>query len=37
MALETEKDSLLEQFLEVIQNEEVLRIREFLNQQNIRG
>jgi magnesium transporter len=35
MALETEKDSLLEQFLEVIQNEEVLRIREFLNQQNI--
>jgi magnesium transporter len=35
MALETEKDSLLELFLEVIQNEEVLRIREFLNQQNI--
>ncbi|HTE25316.1 magnesium transporter [Flavitalea sp.] len=35
MALEIEKESLLEQFLEVIQNEEVLRIREFLNQQNI--
>jgi magnesium transporter len=35
MASETEKESLLEEFLEVIQNEEVLRIREFLNQQNI--
>ena len=35
MALETDKETLLEQFLEVIQNEDVLRIREFLNQQNI--
>jgi magnesium transporter len=35
MALETEKESLLEQFLEVIQYDDVLRIREFLNQQNI--
>ncbi|MET0242809.1 MAG: magnesium transporter [Flavitalea sp.] len=35
MGLETEKESLLEQFLEVIQNEEVLQIREFLNHQNI--
>ena len=35
MAPETEKESLLEEFLEVIQNEEVLRVREFLNQQNI--
>ncbi|RYY20067.1 MAG: magnesium transporter [Chitinophagaceae bacterium] len=35
MALDTEKESLLEQFLEVIQNDEVLRIREFLNHQNI--
>src|ERR671913_561605 len=35
MALETEKESLLEQFLEVVQNEDVLRIREYLNQQNI--
>src|SRR5687768_18155436 len=35
MALETEKESLLEEFLEVIQYDDVLRIREFLNQQNI--
>jgi magnesium transporter len=35
MAPEIEKDTLLEQFLNVIQNEDVLRIREFLNQQNI--
>jgi magnesium transporter len=35
MALETEKESLLEQFLDVIQHEELLGIREFLNQQNI--
>jgi magnesium transporter len=35
MASELEKDTLSEQFLEVIQNEEVLEIREFLNHQNI--
>jgi magnesium transporter len=35
MALDTEKESLLEEFLEIIQNEEVLGIREYLNQQNI--
>jgi len=35
MALDTDKESLLEHFLEVIQNEEVLKIREYLNQQNI--
>ncbi|MHA4845296.1 magnesium transporter [Flavitalea antarctica] len=35
MALETEKESLLEEFLEVIQYDDVLRIGEFLNQQNI--
>ncbi len=35
MALETDKETLLEEFLEVIRNEDVLRIREYLNQQNI--
>ncbi len=35
MAPEIDRDTLMEEFLEVIQNEEVLRIREFLNQQNI--
>lgn len=35
MSLEFEQSTLAEQFLEVIQTEDVLQIREFLNQQNI--
>lgn len=35
MALELEQDNIQEQFLNVIQNEDLLSIREFLNDQNI--
>ncbi len=35
MALELEQDNLQDQFLNIIQNEDLLSIREFLNDQNI--
>ena len=35
MSLEIEQSSLKDQFLEILQNEDVLQIREFLNDQNI--
>ena len=35
MSLELDEPTMQEQFLEVVQSDDVLRIKEFLNQQNI--
>ena len=35
MSLDNEKDTLQQQFLEVVQSEDVLQVKEFLNNQNI--